>query len=170
MELDPFNNLIQGHYAMNLFIRRRYDEVISFVTETDQTHPFARNALRASYFLVGDYKNAFEQEIQSAGRRGNDKEMKDTLQKGYEKGGYFEAIRRQVMLLERRSQTMFVPTMHLATQYALLEDVEKTLKFLERALVERDANLPYISIIPLFDFLRDEPRFKEILRRMNLPE
>jgi hypothetical protein len=60
--------------------------------------------------------------------------------------------------------------MHLATQYALLEDEEKTLEFLERGLVEHDANLPYISIIPLFDFIREEPRFKEILRKMNLPE
>ena len=41
---------------------------------------------------------------------------------------------------------------------------------LERALDEKDANLPYMKAIPTFDFIRDEPRFKDILDKLNLPE
>jgi hypothetical protein len=30
--------------------------------------------------------------------------------------------------------------------------------------------MPYVSVDPIFDILRAEPRFQDILRRMNLPK
>jgi hypothetical protein len=33
-----------------------------------------------------------------------------------------------------------------------------------------DGNMPYISVDPIFDGLRDDSRFQDLLRRMNLPE
>ena len=55
---------------------------------------------------------------------------------------------------------------------ASLENKEKTLEYLKRVLQERGTEaffLPFINVDPLYDFLRDDPRFKEILHRMNLP-
>ena len=54
---------------------------------------------------------------------------------------------------------------------ASLRDKDKTLEYLNRALQERGEGaffLPFINVDPLYDFLRDDPRFKEILHRMNL--
>ena len=56
---------------------------------------------------------------------------------------------------------------------ASLGDKEKTLEYLNRVLREQGAGaflLPFINVDPLYDFLRDDPRFKEILHRMNLPQ
>jgi len=41
---------------------------------------------------------------------------------------------------------------------------------LERAFEERDYLLPRIKVEPFLDPLRDDPRFKEMLKRLNLPE
>ena len=44
--------------------------------------------------------------------------------------------------------------------------------YLNRVLQERGTGaffLPFINVDPLYDFLRDDSRFKEILHRMNLP-
>ena len=41
--------------------------------------------------------------------------------------------------------------------------------WLERGFEARDTNLPYVGISPLSDPLRSDPRFQDLLRRMNLP-
>jgi hypothetical protein len=46
----------------------------------------------------------------------------------------------------------------------------RALDCLVRALEQRDPNMPYISCMPIFDPLRAEPRFRALLRRMNLPQ
>ena len=48
---------------------------------------------------------------------------------------------------------------------------EKYLDVFERLIEERDSNVPYIVTSPAACVsLRDEPRFREGLRRMNFPE
>ena len=40
----------------------------------------------------------------------------------------------------------------------------------QRAIDERDPLLMYLQVHPVFDTLRADPRYPELLRRMNLPE
>lgn len=40
--------------------------------------------------------------------------------------------------------------------------------WLERAYEDREANMPCIGM-PIYDALRPDPRFQDLLRRMNLP-
>jgi DNA-binding winged helix-turn-helix (wHTH) protein/Tfp pilus assembly protein PilF len=51
---------------------------------------------------------------------------------------------------------------------ALLGDREGALEELERAYELRNVNLLYIAVDPVFDAIRDEPRFQAILRGMGL--
>ena len=56
----------------------------------------------------------------------------------------------------------------LARVHASLGDVDEALAWLERAAEIRDAALPWANVEPLFDPLRKEPRFRELIRRMGL--
>lgn len=47
---------------------------------------------------------------------------------------------------------------------------QKALDCLELEFEEHDPNMPYIGVAPELDALRDEPRYQELLRRMNLPK
>jgi len=48
-------------------------------------------------------------------------------------------------------------------------DPNQCLEWLERAYEGRDPNLPYLWY-PDFDFVRSDPRFRDLLKRMNLPD
>ncbi len=69
-----------------------------------------------------------------------------------------------------RSGRTSVPPLGLAGLFAHAGERERVLEWLEKAYEEHDPNLPYIGVIPLFDIVRDDPRFQDLLRRMNLPQ
>ena len=169
LELDPYNSVIRGLYLINLSFLKRCDEVFSMNAEEEFTHLLSIRILKNCYFLEGMYDKSFELELASANLR-RDVELQETLQKGYEAGGYFEAVERVAELLEERAQHTDIPSMAIALYFAKAGQKEKTLEWLEKAYSNYDAGMPYITVIPPFDFIRNEPRFKEILRKMNLPE
>jgi hypothetical protein len=54
--------------------------------------------------------------------------------------------------------------------YIFAGNNDRALDWLERGFEAHDPNMPGLVCQPAFDRLRDDPRFKDILRRMNLPE
>jgi len=46
--------------------------------------------------------------------------------------------------------------------------MDQAFEWLERAYEERDGILVYLNAAPFFDPLRDDPRFQDLLLRMNL--
>ena len=58
----------------------------------------------------------------------------------------------------------------LAVVYARSGQKEKALHALELAATKNDSRLKYIKVDPAFDSLRDEPRFLELIKKMNFPQ
>jgi adenylate cyclase len=56
----------------------------------------------------------------------------------------------------------------LVHAYAGLGQAGKALDWLERAVDERYTGLMQLNLDPLYDCLRDEPRFRAVLKRTNL--
>jgi hypothetical protein len=56
----------------------------------------------------------------------------------------------------------------VANAYLCAGDKEQTFEWLERAYRDGDRNMPYLGL-PVFDSIRSDPRFQDLLRRMNLP-
>ena len=70
--------------------------------------------------------------------------------------------------LERCSRTCHVPSYLLARAH-LAFDHDQAFAFLERAMEERDPRLPHLGVSPIWDCLRDDPRFSTLLERLGLP-
>lgn len=58
----------------------------------------------------------------------------------------------------------------IASIYAALGDKDKAFTELEKAFEERDYFMPRIKVDPFMDPLRDDPRYKDLLKRMGLPQ
>ena len=58
----------------------------------------------------------------------------------------------------------------IACVYAWRGEKDKAFEWAERAYVQRDPGLPWLKIIPEFRSLHGDPRYKALVRKMNLPE
>lgn len=57
-----------------------------------------------------------------------------------------------------------------AAIYAALGDKDKAFAELERDFTERDFYITFLKVDPFMDPLRDDPRFKDLVRRIGLPQ
>src|ERR1700730_3131268 len=68
--------------------------------------------------------------------------------------------------LERSNPPLWV----LASVYAEQGQREKAIEQLEQSVARREAGLCFVKAMPRFRSIANEPRFRMLLRRMNLPE
>jgi tetratricopeptide (TPR) repeat protein len=97
-----------------------------------------------------------------------DQEAEDALDRGFAEAGYQGALRRVAETLVARSRTTYVTPWQIGTLYTRAGMNQEALEWLEKAYEAHDPNSPYLSVDPIFDDLRNEPRFQDILRRMKL--
>ena len=71
--------------------------------------------------------------------------------------------------LRGRSKHRYVSPYFVATIYAGLGDRDQALKNLEETYADRNEMLGWLKVDPLMDSLRSDPRFQDLLRRMNFP-
>src|SRR5215469_6800812 len=70
----------------------------------------------------------------------------------------------------QQSETGYVSPYMIAAVYAGLGNKDKAFEYLEKAYQERSPDLPYFLRADLrMDTLRSDPRFQDLLRRMNFP-
>jgi TolB-like protein len=169
-ELDPLNALFRDHYAMDLMYAGRYDEAIAEIRDTLRTSPndlVALSTLRSAFHMKHMYPEAIEAWQASYAARG-DQEAEEALARGFKEGGYSMALQRVAEALVARSRTTYVPAWQIGTLYTRAGKKDEALEWLEKAYLAHDPNMPYISVDPIFDDIRDDPRFKDLLRKMKL--
>jgi tetratricopeptide (TPR) repeat protein len=62
----------------------------------------------------------------------------------------------------------YVPAERLAAIYASLGELHLAFEWAEKSFTQRDPFLVWINVNPLFDALRSDARYQELLRKMNL--
>ena len=97
-------------------------------------------------------------------------EVVEALDRGYAEAGYARAMVLAAEKLVARSRTAYVAPFNIAALYGNAGKTNEALAWLEKAYDARDPNMHGIHVVPAFINLRSEPRFKELLRRMNLPQ
>ena len=172
LELDPLNSLFQALYAVDLLVVGRYDDAIAQCREVRRTAPRApliHTALHNAFYMKLMYAEAFE-EMRSWYAAKGDREVEEALVRGYAEAGYPRAMNLAAEALAARSAKTFVRSGTIAKMYLFAGKENKALDWLEKAYETRDPNLPYVRVVPIFDSVRSDPRFQDLLRRMNFPE
>ena len=168
---DPLNPFIQGLYGTHLTLIRRHEEAIEVLEEMYRRYPganFGRAMLSNAYEAVGRYEEALRVQKERYRVRG-DSEVVAALERGDREGGYREASRRAAEVIAARARDGEGPPGGPWGLYASAGNDERTLHWLEQAVEARNQNMPYIGVGPGFEHLHDEPRFRELTRRIGVP-
>ena len=169
--LDPLSPRINLNLADALSAARRYDEAIAqYKKARELGDPEVESSLVTAFIFAGKIDALFD-DLQAthmdAGRIA-------AVRKAYQQEGRFGLARvllRPIFLKEDGTPIYESPA-QLAIYTALCGEKERTLGLLEKAYEENDSILITISLAadPTFDFLRSEPRFQSLLRKLKIPE
>jgi len=136
--------------------------------DLDPTFPLARHWLGFALIANGKYDDAISVGRQVAPDSPFGWMSVVVVAHAYAKQGKRTEAEQQISLLRDLGKTRYVRPYYLASIYAALGDKDKAFAELERSFLERDCYLGRISVDPFMDPLRDDPRFKSLLKRMNL--
>ncbi len=171
-ELDPLSSIIGSNLADMQLLARRYDEAIAQYKRTLVRNPnfsYAHTAMSRAYGAKGMYAEAIAEARRAVELNPG------TSEKAYlalwlaRSGKRDEALKLLGELKELATQS-YVAGDSFALIYVGLGDREETLNWLEKHMESHAETANTYAVAPEYDELRSEPRFKAMLKRMNLPE
>jgi tetratricopeptide (TPR) repeat protein len=168
-ELDPLSPVISMDVGANLTRARRLDEAIVQLNRAlalDPNFYAARYALGTAYHAKGQFGEAVA-EHRKALTLTDDPWAKALLARSLAKSGQRDEAIKLLSELQSESARRYVPSAGLAIVYAALGEKDKAFMWLERDVAERSPRPPLFSVNPVFDDLRDDPRFADLVRRVE---
>jgi adenylate cyclase len=171
-ELDPLSLPFDAGYAACLNAMGLYDEAIELsrkILEMDPNFFWANFHLWTAFRRKEMYDEALAECRQLFSLWGNT-EVAEALQNAYAKSGYKGAMREGADKLVAQARAVYVWPALIAVMYAHAKEKDQACQWLEKAYQERDPLLAEIKTIPAFNDFRSDPRFQDLLRRMNFPE
>ncbi len=171
-ELDPVSPIIAHHVGLHFYCLGDYDQSLEWNRRTLEIDPQFNIAfvnLGRSYLQKGMYERAIAEMQRAVEVCGDCPSLLGQLGHAYAAAGRRSEALRILQRLKNQPRLLYL-SYPIAEIYLGLEDKEQALTWLERAHEERSAWMIYIHVEPKWDPLRDDPRFQDLLRRMNFPD
>ena len=167
LELDPFNPKIITFYGVDLMYLRRYNDAIRAFREALDINPTqgAADNIIPALFLTGREEDAKKMQ---RNRWKNNSEYLKVLEEGYAETGFQGGCKKLADFRVDKLKTTYSSPYAIAIQYSMAGDTSNAIFWLEKAYEEHNPGMPYL-LSPIFDKLKDDVRFQELARKMNLP-
>ena len=175
LRLDPVSTETNRILAHVLFYSRNYDAAIEQCYKTIDLDP---NYVPIYWYLPGAYlaKGQYEAALRASERGVNlDKDSPIPMSKAYLGSSYALMGRKAEALaildeFKKQRKKQYFPATTIAMLTSSLELMDETFEWLNKAYDEKDGILILLDVFPLWDPIRDDPRFQDLLRRMNFPK
>ena len=168
-DLPSVGATFPGQHWWPLYWARRYDEAIARYRKVVQHYPIY---WQGHYFLglnllqQGEFGDAIY-ELETA------RDLTDIpwrlagLSHAYALAGRHIEARKVLDEMVELSTRRYVSAYDIAAACSGLDERDRTLEFLEKALEDRCWGMALIRLEPMFDSLRSDPRFTRLLETMN---
>jgi serine/threonine protein kinase/tetratricopeptide (TPR) repeat protein len=173
-ELDPLSVRLYADVGYQLYFARRYDQAIEQFKKTidmDPNYAAARARLGVTYLQKGMYEEAIV-ELEKARALDSSPERPGRFAwpaYAYAVSGQRDRARRMLAELKEQARQRHIPPINFAIIYTGLGEKDQAFAWLEKVYEEGNGReIGEVRVNPMFDGLRSDPRYAELLRRVNL--
>jgi serine/threonine-protein kinase len=170
---DPLSVIVAAETGLEYYFEKRFGEAIQQFQKTLEMDPLfvaARIPLGGAYIQESMYKEAMD-ELQWASifSKGHPISVA-AIGYGFAVTGRKEDALIMLELLEERSSEEYIAPYFIAVIHVGLGNDEEAFEWLERAYEEKDGSMVFLKVEPLFDSIRRDARFAELLKKMDLAD
>jgi TolB-like protein/Flp pilus assembly protein TadD len=171
LRLDPLSSIINAFLGFLYFYARRYDHAIEQCQKTLEMDP---NYGPAQAFLGWAYsrKSLHEPAISALKKACHfwpGSSPIGMLGEAYAAAGLRDEAHKVLEQLDRLSKQRYVTPYVVSRIYLTLGQEEEAFHWLEIAYQQRAEWMVLLKVDPCLDGLRPDPRFQDLMRRMNFP-
>jgi TolB-like protein/tetratricopeptide (TPR) repeat protein len=169
-EMDPLSSVLSAAFGMLLYLARRYDESLECLRralEIDAGHFLLHLRLGLVCLQTGMTDPAIDEMQTAVTLSGRSTETLTGLAQAYGAAGRHTEMQGIVAELEQQTDRRYVSPYNMAKVYAASGDDERIFDWLERAHEEHNPDLIELASEPVFDRIRQDPRFGSLLRRVG---
>ncbi len=169
--LEPLESVNPAHLGVALYFARRFDESIEVLRKVIELDP----EFSISYWFQSGNFMAKEMLGEAIAALQKFVELSpesvialSTLGLAYGFSGMKDEALGILKRLEGISKERYIGSFWKAAIWLGLGEKNKALEDMEKAYEERESYMVFLKAWPIYDSLRSEPRFKELLKKMNL--
>src|SRR5437867_3588855 len=169
IELDPLNSFFQAALAYYLYHARRYDDAIVQIKKTLELDPastLGRHLLGCCLLWKGDTAGAIA-EFQRSKIVVTGAWYQGLLGYAYAISGDRPKAEQMLRELEEMAKRQYVNTTAFASIYLGLGKKEKALDWLDKSYQDQESACWYLTVDPIYDSVRNEPRFQALLKKIG---
>ena len=172
LNADPLSIPLSNDVAGSYYMARRYDEALTQIQEAIKTDPNRNDtyfALGGIYEQKGMYDEAIAAYKKQIGNSERTSAILGVLGHAYAASGRRGEALKILDELKAMSKDKYASPYDLAILYTGLGDKDQAVAQLNRAYEERAGWIINLKYEPMFDPLRLDPRFTQLVSRLNLP-
>ncbi|MCD6543967.1 MAG: hypothetical protein J7K34_05615, partial [Flavobacteriaceae bacterium] len=169
LQLNPYSVTVNQLSSIYYFRSEDYDKALEKKLENQKNfknHPLEYSNNIRLYIMQKKYSKAVEELKQILKSDPLTQKYADTVQIKYKKSGIKEVYRWWLQNDIKNNYEIYF----IAEKYAFLGENDNALTLLEKCYKSRSIWAPYMKCNPFFKNLQSEPRFKTILKEMNLDD
>jgi TolB-like protein/Tfp pilus assembly protein PilF len=171
-DMEPLDIVTGGIYAWTLIWAGQREKGLELAKKTydlDPGHPFARYIMAIAFNLNGKHDDAIAISEEALRSNPNDQNMLEQAGIAYARTGATSRADDMIGRLAALRRNGYVGPYRLATIYSAMEKKDEAFAELETALKTRDFFFSRLKVDPFLEPLRGDPRYTDMLRRVNFP-
>ena len=170
LKLDPLDDSINQFLGWHYHYARQFDRAIAQLEKTLDPNPdffLARVTLGLAYVQKGEVEKAID-EFKKAYELENNAIVYGFLGYAYAQAGKLDEARGILEELEELSKRIYVPPFSIGLIYTSLGQKREAFERFEEAFAAHNEWINWWKVAPELDILHPDPRFTDMLIRLNL--